>query len=172
MIASGHNHQTLQPPLQNIGQTQPKQQASPEDKKRNQICVQNWHEQLSNKNIFHGIEVNRLIIRISDNTTNIYKSIISVHCPSQPTHKWLLVSRETFEKRHADIYLGYDPSTLQPEGFAMRNQLFLTCEVLDKSGAPLYGITRKELDPNIDQLFDLNYLLKNSQLEPPISYVN
>ena len=52
----------------------------------------------------------------------------------------------------------------------MRNQLFLT-EWPDKSGAPLYGITRKELDPDIGKLFDLHYLLKNSQLEPPISYV-
>ena len=170
MIANGYNSQTIQPPqpLQTIKLTQLKQQASPEDKKRTNKCVQNLQYQQSNKNIAHTVEANRLIIPIRCNN-NIYKSIISVHCPSLPTHEWLLVGRETFEKRHADIYLGYDPSTLQPEGFAMRNQLFLT-ELLDKSGAPLYGITRKALDPNIGKLFDLNYLLRNSQLES-ISYV-
>ena len=171
MIANGYNHQTIHPqppqPIQNIEQPQQKQQASPEDIERNQFCVKHWHNQNSNKNIIHSIEFNRLIIPISYDFNN-YKSIISVHCPSVPTHKWLLVGRETYEKYHADIYLGYDPSTLQPEGFAMRNQLSLTCEVLDKSGAPLYGITRKELDPNIGKLFDLNYLLKNSQ---PIIFV-
>ena len=177
MIANGYNHQTIQlqppQPLQNIEQPQPKQQASPENIERNKICVQDWQNRLSNKKILHDIEANhnhRLIIRIQDNT-NIYKCIISVHCPSLPTHKWLLVGRETYEKLHADIYLGYDPSTLQPEGFAMRNQLSLTYEVLDKFGAPLYGIEREALDRDIDKLFDLNYLLKNSQLELPISYV-
>ena len=167
-----HEYQRLQPPQppQNIKQTQPKQQASPENIERTKKCVQNFQYQLSNisnKNI--TVEFNRLIIPIHYNNINDYKSIISVHCPSLQTHKWLLVDKETFEKRHADIYLGYDPSTLQPEGFAMRNHLFLT-ELLDKSGARLYGITRKKLDRNIGKLFDLNYLFQNSQLEL-ISYV-
>lgn len=184
MIANGYNSQTIQPlqqlqppqSLQTIKPTQPKPQASPKDKERTNKCVQNWRNQLSNKKIVHSVEFNRLIIPIQDNINNNYKSIISVHCQSKPTHKWLFVSRETFEKYHADIYLGYDPSTPQPqpEGFAMRKDLFLT-EWRDEVGAPLYGIMRAELDPNIGKLFDLNYLLKNSQLEPtqlePISYV-
>lgn len=181
MIANGYNSQTIQPlqqlqppqPLQTIKSTQPKQQASPEDKKRTNKCVQNFQDQLLDKSIkIDTVEVNRLIILITNNNINIYKSTISVHCPSLPTHKWLCVSEETFEKCHADIYLGYNPSTLQPEGFALRNQLFLTTEVPNKHefGAPLYGIKRKALDPNIRKLFDLNYLLRNSQLES-ISYV-
>ena len=176
MIANGYNSQTTQPlqqfqppqPLQTIKRTQPKQQASPEDKKRTNKCVQNFQDQLSNKKIFHDVEFNRLIIRITNNI-NIYKSTISVHCPSLPTHKWLYVSEETYKEHQADIYLGYNPSTLQPEGFAIRSHLFLT-ELLGKSGTLLYGITRKALDPNIGKLFDSNYLLRNSQLES-ISYV-
>ena len=193
MIDKGYNHQTIQSlqqhntmwddlrthyerqppqPLQNIKPTQPKQQASPEDIERTKICVQNWHDQLSNKKIFHDIEANRLIIRIRDNTNNIYKSTISVYCASlslkrkKPNYEpqWVYVDKEIYEKYHADIYLSCDPFTLQPEGFAMRDQLLLT----KPSGKPdvcVYGIMRAELDRNIDQLFDLNYLLKNSQLE-------
>ena len=51
----------------------------------------------------------------------------------------------------------------------MRGQLFLT-EPPGKPGVWVYGITREVLDRNIDKLFDLDYLWKNSQLEP-ISYV-
>ncbi len=201
MIAKGYNHQTIQPlqhhntmwddliahyerqppqppqPLQNIKPTQPKQQASPEDIKRNQFCVQDCQKQYSNKEIrVHSVETNRLIIRIQDNT-NIYKSIISVYCASlflkrkKPHYEpqWVYVDKETYEKYHADIYLSYDPFTFQPEGFAMRGQLFLT-EPFGRPGVWVYGIMRAELDRNIDQLFDLNYLLQNSQLES-ISYV-
>ena len=176
MIANEHNHQTLQS-LQNIEQTQPKQQASPEDIERNKICVQDWQNQLSNKKILHNVETNRLIIRIQHNT-NIYKSIISIYCPSPgrykiPNHhyepQWLYVNRETFKKYHTDIYLSYNPFTLQPEGFALRGQLFLT-QPPHKPDVGIYGIKREALDPNIDKLFDLNYLFKNSQPES-IHYV-
>lgn len=173
MIANGYNHQTIQPqppqPLQNIEQPQPKQQASPEDIERHKICFQDCQNRLLNKTIISTVDLNhQLIIPIGNN-----KSIISVHCPSLGRHKipnyhyeprWLYVNRETYEKYHADTYLSYDPFTLQPEGFATRGQLFLT----HPSGKPdvwVYGIKREALDRNIDQLFDLNYLLKNSQLE-------
>ena len=162
-----HRPRQLQPPqpLQTIKPTQPKQPAaSPENIERTNKCTLNFQYLQLKKNIVSTLECNRLTI-----PNGIYKSIISVHCPSKPTHKWLFVGKETFEKRHADIYLGYNPITLGPEGFALRDQLFLT-EFLDKSGAPLYGIKRKELDPDIDRLFDLNYLLRNLQHEP-ISYV-
>lgn len=181
MIANGYNHQTIQPqppqPPQNIEQPQLKQQVPPEDIERNQSCVQDWHKKLKNKKIFHDIEVNRSIIRILDNT-NIYKSIISVYCASLSLRRkipnyepqWVYIDKETYEKYHADIYLSYDPSKLQPEGFAMRGQLFLTSP-RGKPDVRVYGIMRAELDSNIDQLFNLNYLLKNSQLEQAIRFV-
>ena len=170
-----YEYQKLQPPqpLQNIEQTQLKQQASPEDIERNKICFQNWQNRLLNKNITSTVDLNhQLIISIGNN-----KSIISVYCASlslrrkRPSYEpqWVYVNKETYEKYHADIYLGYNPSTLQPEGFAMRGQLFLT-EPPGKPGVWVYGITREALDRNIDKLFDLDYLWKNSQLEP-ISYV-
>ena len=75
MIANGYNHQTIQP--------QPKQPASPEDIKRTNKCVQDLQNQYEYKKIWvHSVETNRLIIRIQDNTNNIYKSITSVHCAS------------------------------------------------------------------------------------------
>ena len=170
MIANGYNHQTIQfqppQPLQNIKQTQP--QASPEDIERTNERTLNFQNQLLKKNIVSTLECNRLIIPIG-----IYKSIISVHCPSVERYKWLPgVCRETFEKYPADIYLCYYSDTPQPQGFAMRNQLFLTKAVPNKHeyGAPLYSIEREKLDRKISKLFDLDYLLRNSQPEP-ISYV-
>ena len=56
MITNGCNHQTIQlqppQPLQNIKQTQPKQQTLPEDIERNKICFQNWQNRLLNKEYY------------------------------------------------------------------------------------------------------------------------
>ena len=66
-----------------------------------------------------------------------------------------------------------------PEGFVARNQLELRSDAIpnwDNPGEPLWTIELKKLDPEINKLFDLNYLLQNSQPVPnpqpePISYV-
>ena len=142
--------------------TQNQQKASQEDIERNLTCVQDLHQRLSQLNIIfkRGKLDHQLIIPVPIcNTNYILNYIISVHCPSLARYKWLYVTRETFENNPADIYLGYDPSTRQPEGFAPRDQLFRR----QPPGRDVwvYGIEREKLeklDPKLNQLF--GYLLK------------
>ena len=79
--------------------------------------------------------------------------------------QWLFVKKETYDNYYADIYVGYNPFTLQPEGFAMRNQFVL---MQCKRRVWVYGIQRIELYGNIDTLFDLDKL---QQLLLNVSYV-
>lgn len=155
-------------------------QEKQQDREQTNKYTQDFQDQLLAKGIkTSDVQANRLIIRITDNI-NIYQSIIAVHCPSEPHHKFLPgVTTENREKYHVDIDLCYDPSTGIPEGFALRNQLEFRSDAMpnkENPGEPLWTIERKKLDPDINKLFALNYLLQNSQPEPnpqsePISYV-
>lgn len=160
MITSGYNYQTIRS-VQQV-QQQIEQQPTQEDIKRTLHCTEDFQNKLLNKNIISDRECNRLIIPYYP-----FKIILAVHCPRPnqfyiPQH--LFVDKETYENHYADIYVGYDPSTLQSEGFAIRSQLVL---MRCKPFVWVYGIQRIELDNNLDTLFDLNKLQQLSN----ISYV-
>ena len=185
MIVNGYNPETIQP-SQSLQPLQP--EASPENKARVQKCVQHFHNLLlpnlpSNQLSKEGISFTllkrpelkppnkfELTIQRYDHYTNNYCDktiIIPIHCPEKSTHQYLCVgTQEIFWKFPADFYVGYWPSTLelksfepQPQGFAMRDQF----DHNNKVGPWVWNIERKNLDTNIGQLFDLNYLWNNSQ---------
>ena len=172
MITNGYDQATMQQ-IQQILQTQhqlEQQQPTQEDKERTQRRTEDLQNKFLNKNINSTRECNRLIIPYGP-----LNFTLSVHCPSpgryvipdQPYNpQWLFVKKETYDNYSADIYVGYDPSTLQPEGFAMRDQFrLMQC----KRRVWVYGIQRIELDPNIDTLFDLDKLRQLLLLN--VSYV-
>ena len=150
MIINGCNYQ----PTQSIQQAQQQlfeQRATRVDIKRTQHCTEDLEKKLLNKNIISSRECNRLIIPYGHQ-----KIRVSVHCP-QPklSHIHLFVGQKTYNAHFADIYVGYNPFTLQPEGFAIRHQLVpMQC----KPGVWVYGRPRVALDKNRDTLFDLSKL--------------
>ena len=128
------------------------------DKERTNECTADWAKRLTNKIPNYRQIDNQFTIPIPDiyNPNYIHTCIIAVHCPSKEGHNLLLVNKETYKNYPADIYLGYDPGTLEPQGFAMRDELSSTV------GYNSYGIERVKLNRNINQLFDLTFLLKNT----------
>lgn len=166
--------QTLQPEA-SLG-------ASPENIARTQKRVQHYHNlllsnlpsyQLSNGGVYFRssnigpIHPNqfKLTIECQDHATHYYYKyiIISIHCPSAESCRWLPpIEIETYKTDPADIYLCYFPFKLEPQGFALRDQLFQTLKI--NRYKPLYSIEREKLNTNTDQLFDLHYLWHNSQL--------
>ena len=190
MIVNGYNFEPIQ--LSQSLQTL-QSEASPENKALNQKCVQHFDNLLLSKegscfNLLKRPELKHpnqfeLTIQHYDHYTNNYcnKSVtISVHCPEKPSHQYLCVgTQEIFWKFPANFYVGYWPPTLelqsfepQPQGFAMRDQF----DCNNKVGKWVWNIERKNLDTNIGQLFDLNYLWQKSQPErdsqpETISYV-
>ena len=158
MINNEYNHQIIQS-LQQVQQQLEQQQPTQKDTKRTEHCTEDFQNKLLNKNIISDRECNRLIIPYSR-----LKIRLSIHCPSQgwfviPNRpynpQWLYVKKKTYDNYYADIYVGYNPFTLQPEGFSMRDRLVLMeC----KPWVWVYGIQRIELDNNIDTLFDLDKL--------------
>ena len=173
MITNGYNQATMQQ-IQQILQTQhqfEQQQPTQEDRERTQRCTEDFRNKLLSKNIISNRKCNRLIIPYGGLNFRL-----SVHCPSPGRYvipnqlyepQWLYVNRETCDNYYADIYVGYNPFTLQPEGFVMRGELSLT-EPPGKPGVWVYGIKRVELGNRIDTLFDLEKL---QQLLSNISYV-
>ena len=158
MITNGYDQATMQQILQTQQQLE-QQQPAQEDIERTQRCTEDFQNKLLNKNITSTREYNRLIILYGS-----LKFTLSVHCPSSGWYvipdrpyspKWLFVRKETYDNYYADIYVGYDPFTLQPNGFAMRNQLIL---MQCKRRVWVYGIQRIRLYRDIDPLFNLDAL--------------
>ena len=169
MITNGYDQATMQQ-IQQILQTQhqfEQQQPTQEDRERTQRCTEDFQNKLLNKSLISNRKC-----KIDNPILNFR---LSVHCPSRgwyviPNHsynpQWLFVKKETYDNYYADIYVGYNPFTLQPEGFAMRNQFVL---MQCKRRVWVYGIQRIELDRNIDTLFNLDKL--RQLLLPNVSYV-
>ena len=166
MITNRYNYQIIQSTQQVQQQQQLEQQPTPEDIKLTRHCTKDFQNKLLNTNIISDRECNRLIIPYGH-----LKIKVAVHCP-RPNQsyipQYLFVDQKTYEEYYADIYVGYDPFTPQPQpdGFAMRSELVLMqCKPL----VWVYGIQRIELDNNLDTLFNLDKLQQLSLSN--ISYV-
>lgn len=186
MIVDGYNFDPIQLP-QSLQTLQPEASvgASPENIEQNQKCVKHFHNllpnpphqifingcvffRLSNIKLIYANQFELLIERQDNPNYYHYKTIIiSIYCREKPTNQYLCAGTEkVFKDFPADFYVSYCPSTLTPQGFAMRNQLDLNHNVRHryKPGKQIWNTELENLDTNINKLFDLHYLWHNSQL--------